>query len=744
MIYKLIVASLFITQLSAGFHFLRKTFASIRPSPTVCAAAFAREVPASPCLVESGTLTIGASSPGLIGSDKLDDLCVVFFCFGVLVTALASAVLYKKHLNHLKSSTSLSSTIPSAFGGKVIHYLQFMTQKRYVQVFQTFASLVSIIVWAISTTLPDKINLMLEFFNPEHTVDESKTIALWYSCGSHRLELLVADLTVQGCVAFSLIIWLLSPVKPQAGDYRFATIDFLQVASVLWALPASIHLSSSRAYNLYLLSGFFRTVRIFEGVPELARHYNLLASDSKDRFQKQHASSFQLLLGQFALVVKILFFLSFSSLLLIAVEGWPCVYHVVDRSPCECFVEFRNFAGTIYFVFTTMTTVGFGDIVPRTSLGRLAVITLIVTGVYLAPTWIGQLKKQHTQYVNAKRSEQAKNQKRGQKHATAEAMASRGNNRNSVNSLPGLGEEDELEELEELRREEQQKSPRPTLMLAQSDAPPPNEHGEDFDEHAEDMPHDAEDHQHDELNPNDTVADPTLLRSVSDFERPAPLVSRDTKEHNSLGSGQQSKDRNSINSQTKDRNSINSNPQQQQPQQKDRYSINSNQQHQKDRLSINSQMSAQKDRQSSFRAKLGAVFGRLGSTASDGERKAQQAQQQQVEVPISSRSITPLSPARPVAEAPTLHAIDLQDDKPPRETVGRAEWGSALMMIEKQNAQMDQQQAMLQYLLDFMVEVSTTESQQRVVREVVTTLRNIPHHDLELPVVAPTSRRGRD
>ena len=120
---------------------------------------------------------------------------------------------------------------------------------------------------------------MLHLFNPENTLEETQTIALWYTCGSHRLYLFAADLLIQGFVAFSLAIWVLSPVKPLPGDYRFAIVDLLQVTFVIWSLPIAIHWQNARAYNVYILTGVLRTLRIFDGVPELARHFRLLISE---------------------------------------------------------------------------------------------------------------------------------------------------------------------------------------------------------------------------------------------------------------------------------------------------------------------------------------------------------------------------------------------------------------------------------------------------------------------------------
>lgn len=53
--------------------------------------------------------------------------------------------------------------------------------------------------------------------------------------------------------------------------------------------------------------------------------------------------------------------------------------------------QFANFFDALYFSVTTLTTVGFGDIVPVTAAGRATVSASILTGVLLIPTQLSQL-----------------------------------------------------------------------------------------------------------------------------------------------------------------------------------------------------------------------------------------------------------------------------------------------------------------------------------------------------------------
>ena len=58
--------------------------------------------------------------------------------------------------------------------------------------------------------------------------------------------------------------------------------------------------------------------------------------------------------------------------------------------------DFATFLDAVYFAVVTMTTVGFGDITPATEAGRGLTIAMILTGIALIPTQVGNFIQQFT------------------------------------------------------------------------------------------------------------------------------------------------------------------------------------------------------------------------------------------------------------------------------------------------------------------------------------------------------------
>lgn len=64
--------------------------------------------------------------------------------------------------------------------------------------------------------------------------------------------------------------------------------------------------------------------------------------------------------------------------------------------------NFRTFFDALYFAVVTMTTVGYGDVTPVSDAGRGLTVMMILTGIALIPTLVGNLIRQVAKVANAR------------------------------------------------------------------------------------------------------------------------------------------------------------------------------------------------------------------------------------------------------------------------------------------------------------------------------------------------------
>jgi voltage-gated potassium channel len=102
------------------------------------------------------------------------------------------------------------------------------------------------------------------------------------------------------------------------------------------------------------------------------------------------SSSIQLLrqLGRQDLQIPIRVSLALGSFLFVAAGSIYQVEHDLPQT------HIRNFLDAFYFTVVTTTTVGFGDITPRSDAGRLVTLSTIAAGVILIPWQVGDLVRQ--------------------------------------------------------------------------------------------------------------------------------------------------------------------------------------------------------------------------------------------------------------------------------------------------------------------------------------------------------------
>lgn len=110
------------------------------------------------------------------------------------------------------------------------------------------------------------------------------------------------------------------------------------------------------------------------------------------RFFKFEISIFQIKTEDGIIIARILLTL-FSIIFVYS----GLIYQVEHRTNSEAF---KNFFDALYFSVVTMTTVGYGDVIPLSQAGKLLTLLMIGTGVSLIPWQLSDLAKQLLQDTN--------------------------------------------------------------------------------------------------------------------------------------------------------------------------------------------------------------------------------------------------------------------------------------------------------------------------------------------------------
>ncbi len=105
---------------------------------------------------------------------------------------------------------------------------------------------------------------------------------------------------------------------------------------------------------------------------------------------------FARLSGSEGLIFARILFTLFSIIFIYA----GAIYQAEHEANSEAFVTFLD---AVYFAVVTMTTVGYGDITPVSEMGRGLTIAMILTGIALIPTQVGNFIQQFTKVQNSVR-----------------------------------------------------------------------------------------------------------------------------------------------------------------------------------------------------------------------------------------------------------------------------------------------------------------------------------------------------
>lgn len=154
----------------------------------------------------------------------------------------------------------------------------------------------------------------------------------------------------------------------------YALIDFVAIFPFLFGI---FDASFLRVFRWFRILRLIRFIEDKNAVGNLVGEASLFAESLPEQKENRQDS---------LVVIRIIF--TISSIIFVYSGLIYQVEHPVNPQ------MFGTFFDAIYFSVATMTTVGFGDITPISTMGRLLTVLMILTGIALIPWQLGDLVKQ--------------------------------------------------------------------------------------------------------------------------------------------------------------------------------------------------------------------------------------------------------------------------------------------------------------------------------------------------------------
>jgi voltage-gated potassium channel len=203
---------------------------------------------------------------------------------------------------------------------------------------------------------------------------------------------IVVDLLITGLVLASLAIFVAETytLPPQISTWLerlnngILVIFAIEYGLRLWAAPQKLRY----VFSLYALIDLLTIVPFFIGLTNISfiRIFRWFRILRLLRFLKEKS-----LFGLINTTDGVLFIQILFTLLAIIFVYSGLIYQTEHEANPG---QFRTFLDAFYFAVVTMTTVGFGDVIPVSDLGRLLTILMIFTGIGLIPWQLGDLVRQ--------------------------------------------------------------------------------------------------------------------------------------------------------------------------------------------------------------------------------------------------------------------------------------------------------------------------------------------------------------
>ena len=305
--------------------------------------------------------------------------------------------LWRRHLSSLQTSVPPSSSAahdPLASrptSDRVWYFFKTVHRTWQQELYQLILTLLSCIIYIVYTyhlhyesvtAVPGQYQYVLDFDDPGTTLSLDVFIQLEY--------FLIVSFSIDYLLGFFIAV--------QKWKYVFnyyALIDLACFTGVAYFSFFHRGFAPVDAYNYYLLQGPLRFMRMRRALKALDRPMethtsaHVLYRSPFFVFTKHHAL---LLLVSFRLFL----YLMSTAALVLAVE-FPCLELAPTALQHSCNDQLQRFHTCVYFVVISISTVGYGDVVCVTDVGRMLMIFVVIGALLQVPAELDAWKavKEH-------------------------------------------------------------------------------------------------------------------------------------------------------------------------------------------------------------------------------------------------------------------------------------------------------------------------------------------------------------
>lgn len=297
---------------------------------------------------------------------------VMFICF-VIVTGILLAIgkMFKQSISESVQDIIYQIWIATIFAQSCYVWVTAISNQRIINACGNILTVGAPI--EINQTCIDRCDghkviehHRLPFLTQDATfVDASPECSPWFTEDKHVIEFVM---TWETMVFVGFATHILTLVVAALIDREKVNCSPLLLVDVISCLSvACITVVPNGYYSAYNIGGAFRFLGLL--------HF-ILSLENKIKTKQ--------LVG-FLIVLKLMFITLTGAAIMFVAEK-PCLALQDD-----CDLGFDSFGNTLYFIFVTLSTVGYGDMSPKTVMGKVAIVFIIMGSISYLPNIISEI-----------------------------------------------------------------------------------------------------------------------------------------------------------------------------------------------------------------------------------------------------------------------------------------------------------------------------------------------------------------